>query len=71
MVVSACAAVYHAVQLQVVSRDEVCDEAILSRSGIYSLELFSLPLLWLAVVPVTVTLDNLDHVEIQLCSDQL
>lgn len=51
MVVNVCAAVYRAVQLQIVSMDEVCDEAILSRSGICSLELFSLPLLWPAVVP--------------------
>lgn len=51
MLVSLRAAVYHAVQLQIVSMDEVCDEAILSRSGIYSLQLCSLPLLWPEVVP--------------------
>lgn len=54
MLVNVRAAVYHAVQLQIVSMDEVCDEAILSRSGIYSLQLFSLPLLWPAVVPAVV-----------------
>lgn len=38
MVVNVCAAVYHAAQLQIVRMDEVCDETVLRKSGIQSLE---------------------------------